>query len=161
LFAFVLMQEGDFEGALSQIKIAIAMGPHDAVAIVAMVEVLTAAGHYEQALEWLATGEAKDPNRRAKYHSDRGALYRLMGRYEDSIREYTQAGPLRPWFRLSHAISYVRLGRMDEAKAIVRQILEQHPEFNLSIWRWGNAHSDPSILDEEVEDLAQAGMPRE
>jgi TolB-like protein/DNA-binding SARP family transcriptional activator len=161
LFAFVLMQEGDFEGALAQTKIAIAMGPHDAVAIVAMVEVLTAAGRYEQALEWLATGEAKDPSRRAKYHSDRGALYRLMGRYEDSIQEYRQAGPLRPWFRLSSAISYVRLGRMHEAETIVREILAQHPEFNLDIWRQGNAHSDPSILDEEVHDLARAGLPAE
>ena len=161
LFAFVLMQEGDFEGAMAQAKLAIAMGPHDAVAIVAMVEVLTAAGHYEQALEWLATGEAKDPSRRAKYHSDRACLYRLMGRYEDSVREYKQAGPLRPWFRLSHAISYVRLGRMLEAEAIVREILAQHPEFNSGIWRRGNAHSDPSILDEEVQDLARAGLPQE
>lgn len=159
LLAFVLLQEKDTEGAVAQTNIAVSMGPHDAYAIVTMVEVMTNLGNYEKAKEWLATGEARDPSRKTKYHRDRAYLYRLMGQYEESIWEYEQAGPLRPWFRLSLAINYVRLGRLDEAKAIVNEALKLPPKYSLRFWTQGSATSDPAILDSELEDLARAGLP--
>ena len=61
---------------------------------------------------------------------------------------------------LNMAIDFVRLGRIDEAKAQVRMMLEKNdPKFTQTKWRDGYFYSDPSIVEAEVADLAKAGLP--
>ena len=49
---------------------------------------------------------------------------------------------------------------MDEAKAQVKLMLEKNdPKFTQAKWRQGYFYSDPSIVDAEVADLANAGLP--
>jgi adenylate cyclase len=59
------------------------------------------------------------------------------------------------------AVALVRLGRLDEAKAEVKLMLKNDPKFTRAKWREGYFYSDPSIMDREVADLAQAGLPEE
>jgi hypothetical protein len=84
---------------------------------------------------------------------------RLLGKYEDSIAAFEQGltGGDAP---LNIAIDLVSLGRIDEAKAQVKVMLEKNdPKFTQAKWRQGYFYSDPSILDAEVADLAKAGLP--
>jgi tetratricopeptide (TPR) repeat protein len=155
----VLIHEGDFERAVQEANTVVSMAPYDAFALVEMAEVMTVSGLYEQALDWLTISEARDPTRAARYHRDRAYVYRLMGRYEESVREYTCAGFLRPWFRLSLAIDYVRLGRLEEARAAVKELLKVDPKFTLEMWRHGCHHKDPAVREAEIVDLARAGLP--
>ena len=61
---------------------------------------------------------------------------------------------------LNMAIDLVRLGRVDEAKAQVKLMLEKNdPKFTQAKWREGYFYSDPSIVEAEVADLAKAGLP--
>ena len=61
---------------------------------------------------------------------------------------------------LNIAIDLVRLGRIDEAKAQVKLMLEKNdPKFTQAKWRQGYFYSDPSIVEREVADLATAGLP--
>ena len=61
---------------------------------------------------------------------------------------------------LNIAIDLVRLGRIDEAKAQVRLMLEKiDPKFTQTKWRQGFFYSDSSIVEGEVADLAKAGLP--
>ncbi|CAH2409662.1 winged helix-turn-helix domain-containing protein [Mesorhizobium escarrei] len=159
LFAFVLMREGDFAGSIQEADAAVAMGPYDAFVMVSLTEVLAASGQHEKALEWLALGEARDPSRKIKHHLMRAYNYRLMGRYEDSIGEYQQTEPMWAYSRLSLAINYVRLERLDEAKAAVTEALTANPRFTQAAWREGSFYSDPAILEGELADLAKAGLP--
>jgi hypothetical protein len=56
------------------------------------------------------------------------------------------------------AIVLVRLGRDDEAKAELKKGLEINPAITQTKWREINFYSDPKILDNEVTDLAKAGL---
>ena len=50
------------------------------------------------------------------------------------------------------AINLVRLGRMDEARAQAKLMLEKNdPKFSQAKWRQGYFYSDPSIVEGEVE----------
>ena len=61
---------------------------------------------------------------------------------------------------LNIAINLIRLGRVDEAKAQVKLMLEKNdPKFTQAKWREGYLYSDPSIVAGEVADLAKAGLP--
>jgi hypothetical protein len=52
----------------------------------------------------------------------------------------------------------VRLGRQGEAKAELKKGLEINPVITQTKWREINFYSDPKILDDEVTDLAKAGL---
>ncbi len=159
LNAFVLMQRGDFERAVKEAEIATAIAPYDARMLRQLTEVLTAAGRYKTALDWLATAESREPGRTEMYHQMRGNLYRLMKKYGDLIREYALAGPLMPYPRLSLAIVHVRLGQLDEARMHVRAALRDGPNFTQARWRAASFYSDPTIVEAELADLATAGLP--
>jgi hypothetical protein len=75
------------------------------------------------------------------------------------MREYGLVQPLNPYHQLSLAIDYVRLGRLDDAKAQVRHALRDAPDFTQARYREASFYSDPAIIDAEIADLARAGLP--
>lgn len=159
LDAYVRMRRGQYDEAVEAAERAVEMAPYDARVLRNLTEVLAAAGRYDMALDWLATAEVREPGREATYHRFRGYLYRLMGRYEESIEQYLAAGEMVPYQYLSMAVSYVRLGRVDEAKSIVADVLTESPGWTQAGWREGSFYSDPAVLDAEIEALASAGLP--
>jgi hypothetical protein len=62
--------------------------------------------------------------------------------------------------RLTLAIAYVRLGRLDDAKAAVQDALALEPSLTQAAWRNVSFYSDPSITEREVADLDRAGLPQ-
>lgn len=160
LHALVLMQRGEFDASVAEAHRAVAIAPYDARMLRFLTEVLLASGRYDTALDWLAIAEPREPGRSDRYHQMRGNLYRLMGRYDDAVRELTLAQPLRDYPRLTLAIAYVRLGRRDDARAEVAAVLREEPAWTQARWREGSFYSDPTILDAEIADLAAAGMPQ-
>ena len=110
------MHRGEFERSVEEAEWAVRMAPYDARMLRHLTKVLAAAGRYEMALEWLATAQPREPGDGGRYHRQRAYLFRLMGRYEELAREYAAAAPLGIYHRLSLAIDYVRLGRMEEAE---------------------------------------------
>src|SRR5262249_45955624 len=58
--------------------------------------------------------------------------------------------------------SYVRLGRLEEARATMKQALEAEPEWNQLRERagsWDRPYKDRTIAERELADLAMAGLP--
>jgi TolB-like protein/DNA-binding winged helix-turn-helix (wHTH) protein len=159
LNAMVLMQRGAFDDAVKEAERTIAIAPYDARVLRNLTDVLIADGRYEMALDWLARAEPREPGREDEYVLQRALIYRLMGRYEDSLREYDTVEDPMAYPQFSRAIVLVRLGRLDEARAAVRAALEKDPSFTQAIWREGSFYSDPAILDGEIADLAAAGLP--
>ena len=60
--------------------------------------------------------------------------------------------------RRSLAASYARLGRLEEAREIARQILETNPDFTVSKWREIGPSSNPN-KEYFLESLRLAGLP--
>lgn len=57
--------------------------------------------------------------------------------------------------------SYVRLGRIDEARAVIDRLLENEPGYTVEnqIRSLKGKFRDPSAADRFVEDLRLAGLP--
>ncbi len=159
LNAYVLMQRGDYADGVAEAERTIAITPYDARVLRSLTDVLIADGRYQMALDWLARAEPREPGRADEYDLQRGLIYRLMERYDDSLAEYAKVPEPDVYPRLSRAIVLVRLGRVDEAREAVRGALVENPDFTQAMWREGAFYSDPAILDGEITALAQAGLP--
>ena len=79
--------------------------------------------------------------------------------YDEAVAEYAKVEDPDVYPRLSHAIALVNIGRIDEARDVVRGALANTPDFTQAMWREGSFYSDPGILDGEIAALAEAGLP--
>ena len=159
LFAKVLITESDFTRALNEADMAVSLAPYDAGMIGDLADVPIVSGKPDKALEWIDFAVTRDPNAARDMNYKRGWALRLLGKYEDSLAAFKQGLPGGDT-PLNMAIDLVRLGRIDEAKAQVKLMLEKNdPKFTQAKWREGYFYSDPSIVEGEVADLAKAGLP--
>jgi adenylate cyclase len=160
LLALALPFEREFSRAQDEANAAIAMAPYDAFAIGKLAIVPIMAGKPQKGLEQADFALAHDPNALKDLQYTRGWALRLLGKYDDSLAAFKQTNTDSGDAPLNMAIDLVRLGRMDEAKAQVKLMLEKNdPKFTRANWRQGYFYSDPSIVDDEVADLAKAGLP--
>jgi adenylate cyclase len=158
LFAKVLITESDFTRALNEADVAVSLAPYDAGMIGDLADVPIVSGKPDKALEWTDFAVTRDPNAATDMNYKRGWALRLLGKYEDSLAALKQGFTFGD-APLNRAIDLVRLGRMDEAKAQVKLMLEKNdPKFTQAKWLQGYFYSDPSIVEAEVADLAKAGL---
>lgn len=158
LMAFVLAQEGDFDGAPGEAETAIALAPYDAFMLGSLSNISIMAVRPEQAIDRIKDAMARDPQNRKIYNYRLGWAYNVMGDYEKSIPALKE-GP--PWVDvpLLLAMAYVHLDRNAEAQAEVKKALSIDPEFSQATWRQGYFYKDSAILERQVADLGKAGLP--
>src|SRR5262245_46564630 len=123
-----------------------------------LMMVLLEAGRTDQALQWADQVAARDPALGWSYNYGRGWTHLVMGRFEEAVNALTQTE-----FNDAHlllAIAYVRLRRLDDARAEVGQMMKINPAVTLQAWRLRYSFRDPAILDRYALDLVQAGLPK-
>jgi adenylate cyclase len=158
LYAYVLSQERDFGHALGEAETAISLAPYDADLLGDVSLVLLMAGKPDRALDGMNLAQSRNPGNKWILYN-KGWAYRVLGKHEDSVAAFRQS-EVNGDAPLNIAIDLVRLGRIDEAKAQVKLMLEKNdPKFSQAKWREGYFYSDPSIVEAEVADLAKAGLP--
>ena len=159
-FAHVLVTERDFGRALSEAETAISSAPFDASLIGDLSVVALMSGRPDKAVEWIEFAAKHDPGSAKIMNYNRGWALRILGKPEDSLAALKQADMGSFDTPLQVAIDLVHMGRLDEAKAHVKLMLEKNdPKFTQAKWREAYFYSDPSIVDGEVADLAKAGLP--
>ena len=160
LFAKVLTTEGDFNRALKEAEYTISMSPYDAAEIGDLVQVAIMSGEPDKALQWIQLALPLDPNSSKDLKFSTAWALRLLGKNDDAVVALKQSFYPNGATPLEFAINLVRLGRIDEAKAQVKLMLEKNdPTFTQAKWRQASFYSEPSIIDGEVVDLAKAGLP--
>src|ERR1700733_15930567 len=106
------------------------MGPSDAFAVGTLAIVPIMGGKPQKGLEQADFALAHDPNALKDLQYTRGWALRLLGKYEDSLTAFKQSSTDSGDAPLNMAVDLVRLGRMDEAKAQVKLMLEKKdPKF--------------------------------
>jgi adenylate cyclase len=113
----VLVREGDFDGAVSAAERAVVLAPYDTFMLSSLMMVLVQVGRPDQALKWPEQAAARDPALGWFYNHRKGWAYLVLGRFAEAVDALSQTE-----FNDAHlllAISYVRLGRMAEARAEV------------------------------------------
>ena len=157
LMTFVLVQEKDFDGALSAADKTVALAPYDTFMLSSLVIALVQIGRPDQALQWADQVAARDPALGWSYNYDRGWAYLVLGRFGEAVDALTQTDYSDAHLLL--AIAYVRLGRLADARTEVGKMTKINPALTLKTWRLAYSFRDPAILDRYALDLAQSGLP--
>src|SRR5262245_36679798 len=158
LMSYVLVQEKDFDGALAAADKTGALAPYDAWMLSRLMLVLVQVGRPDQALQWVDLAASRDPALGWVYNYGRGWAHLVLARFGEAVDALTQTK-----FNDAHlllAIAYVRLDRLDDARAEVGKKMKINPAHNVQAWRLGYAFQDPVILDRYALDLVQAGLPK-
>jgi adenylate cyclase len=90
-----------------------------------------------------------------------GGAYYLAGRYEEALDALQKALPLNPNFLPTHetlAIVYSELGREEEARAEVAEVLRLSPNYSLEGLRQRLPYKDPAEGERYLAALRKAGL---
>jgi adenylate cyclase len=165
LMAYIHWTEGDFVRAVADAEAAVALNPDDADTLSFLSRVQIAAGNPARAIEWVQESTRLDPTIWRNTRILAWAYY-LTGAYEQSIEaakvhdKLTRAYPAEAYLYL--AVDYVRLGRIEEARAAIKKLLEMEPQWTQRTEREWNAtwpYKDSAVFERYLADLAQAGLP--
>jgi adenylate cyclase len=151
---------GEFERAAAEAEATIRLVPYDPFSHADLAGTMMSAGRPERAVEWLEFAIQRDPRPMPWFYNDLAwALYHA-NRAEDALASLKKAPEPAVWAR---AVVYVRLGKMDEARAAVADILKACPDCTIAkeaMWPTGKQPQmvEP-YLSAYLDDLRKAGLP--
>ncbi len=92
-----------------------------------------------------------------------GSVYLHMGAYEKAAEAFKMLVVREPQSIVGHrglAIAYIRLGRKEQTRSEVAEVLRLFPEFSLEVYR-KQAHGrnmDPAVVESDIVALREAGL---
>lgn len=90
-----------------------------------------------------------------------GNAYRLTKRYEEAIATYKKILPRIPHHPNAHAglaAVYSELGREEDARAEMAEVLKRNPTVSLEKVRQRLPYKDPAELERHLDALRKAGL---
>jgi adenylate cyclase len=163
-FAFVLAMTGEAEQAIRVVQHAIDLNPNFAEAYAVLGHALIFCGDLEGGLAACHRAERGSPrDSRGNWLYDAvGHAYFFLGDYEKAI-EVSKKGlhqdPSLFGALVTLACTYAQLGREDEAKHYVDELLRHIPRYSLRALRKNPMFVDPKLIDMLVESMRLAGLP--
>jgi TolB-like protein len=165
IMAYINWTRGDFVRAVADAEAAVALAPYDANTLSRMARIQIASGNVSRGIEWVQESIRRDPTIPRNTRILAWAYY-LSGDYEESIEAVHRHEQLSRIFAEDAywymAASYVRLGRLEEARAAVKKLLQMRPYWTQAVAREFHTtqpYKDPSLWERELADLSAAGLP--
>jgi len=149
-----------YDKAIAACEQAVSLDPNSSINFMWLGLVLTWAGRVEEGIPYLQHAIRLNPFAPAIFFNNLAVAYRDSGQYEKAIEEAKKALQREPntQFPYIHmAISYIRLGREEEARAAAAEILRINPKFSLERYAKMLPFTQP-VADRIVEDLRKAGL---
>jgi len=155
--------ERDYETALEAIDRSLALSPSSALAFGFSSIIRALKGEDSTAIEHARMGIRLSPYDPLVYLPYIGLAYAHLfeGNFVEAASAASRASAANPRFsvpRYLHAAALVRLGRLDEAKAIAEVLLALQPGFTISGLVAGNI-TTPERMEMLAEALHRAGLP--
>jgi TolB-like protein/class 3 adenylate cyclase len=151
-----------YDEAIAAGERAIELDPDYAEGHAFLGEMLNFAGRPDAARREIETAMHLDPYHPFFYPYILGHALDLLGEKEAAIAEMKRALAANPNFTppLRHlAVVYSELGRIDEARAVVEQILRINPGATVSGWRDRLPYKDAKIVERFIDGWREAGLP--
>jgi adenylate cyclase len=150
---------GDLAGAFADAVEAQRMMPFEPQSSIDLAMVATNAGHLDLGIAWAEFAVAA--MRPATWGEEMLAwVYLHGGRNADALRLYES---FEYRCDLCYAVALVRVGRLDEAKAVVAQVRKDWPEGSIAIARLDDTDRFPVMVEPLLSawenDLRKAGLP--
>jgi len=150
----------EYDKAIAACEQAVSLDPNSSVNFMWLGLVLTWAGRAEEGIRYLEHAVRLNPFAPSIFFNNLAVAYRDAGQYEKAIEECKKALQREPnsQFPYIHmAISYLRLGREEEARAAAADLLRINPKFSLERYAQTLPFTKP-VADRIVEDLRKAGL---
>jgi adenylate cyclase len=149
-----------YDKAIAACEQSVSLDPNSSLNFMFLGLVLTWAGRAEEGVPYLQHAIRLDPFAPAMFFNNLAVAYRDAGQYEKAIEECKKTLQREPntQFPYIHlAISYMRLGREEEARAAAAEILRINPKFSLERYAKMLPFTKP-VADRIVDDLRKAGL---
>jgi adenylate cyclase len=149
-----------YDKAIAACEQAVSLDPNSSLNFMWLGLVLTWAGRAEEGVRYLEHAIRLNPFAPAVFFNNLAVAYRDAGQYEKAIEECKKALQREPnaQFPYMHmAISYLRLGREEEARAAAADLLRINPKFSLERYAQTLPFTKP-VADRIVEDLRKVGL---
>ena len=158
-YVYVSNMQND-EGAAAAER-AIALDPNNADALTTLAYARVYQNRPQDAIALVRNAMRLNPHYPSQYPSILGRAYYHLGQYEqaaETLRKAVDLNPNRTPARLYLALSYVALGKLEEARWEVSEILVNAPGFSVDTVDQILPVSNPRELARMKNDLRQAGL---
>jgi adenylate cyclase len=163
LWGAIYLQQRRYEQAIAEGERSVALGPNQADPHFMLAMYLSHTDRYKEALPLIRKAMRLDPYYPSSYLELLGHVYLQMGEYEEAVEVFKMLVVREPQHIVGHqglAIAYIRLGRKEQVRSEVAELLRLFPEYSLEVYR-KQAHSrdmDPAVVRSDIEALREAGL---
>jgi TolB-like protein/class 3 adenylate cyclase len=155
---FSSLYKKQHDEALADYGRALALNPNDADIIAENADALSYAGQPQSAIELLEKAMLLNPYYPDWYLWCLADAYGAMGRPIDVVATVQRMQSPTEGRRLL-AANLAHLGRIEEARAVGRELLKTHPDFSIRRWADRPPYRDRAVLERFIEGLRKAGLP--
>ena len=162
LLGAITLMSGDNDAAIGYFERALQYSPGDAEAAALMAYALTYTGDLDRADAMIRQAIRLSPNSPQWYRWTLARIDRLRGRYPGAVEALAHKLPSFPESivpRVELVLTYIQIGRSQDAHAMATEILRIDPPFLVSTWARAQPYKDHSILEREMQALRLAGLP--
>ena len=159
---WIYLWRKQYEQAIAEAERAVALDPNYAEGLSFFGEILNFAGRPKEGTGLVKKAMRVNPHYPPVYLFILGHAYYLAGQYEEAIQTMKRCVTRDPDFLPAHrnlAVIYSELGRDEEARAAVAEVLRISPEASLGLWRQRMPYKDRAILERFIDGLRKAGLP--
>jgi adenylate cyclase len=149
-----------YEKAITESERAVSLNPNSAESYMRLGLILAYAGRAEEGIPYMQKALRLNPFPSPNYFSNLAMIYCESGHYEKAIeaaKRALQSEPNSPIPNVTLAISYIRLGREEEARAAGAEILRINPKWSLGGYAKNAPFTQPQV-ERNIEDLRKAGL---
>ena len=151
---------GEVDQALEAGERAITLSPNNAEILAEFGRRVAMMGQWERGISLIGEAIARNPAHPGWYHTAPALNFYRQGRYAEALEEARQIDA--PGWLHNHtilAMIYGQLGREEQARAAVRQILQLDPNFEANAWYEVQLRNIPEHMAKQmIEGLRKAGL---
>jgi adenylate cyclase len=162
VLALIQMVDGRHSEAIGSARHAVQLDPNGSDALIDLAIVLTYAGQHKEAMEAMDKALRLDPNPPPHIWGIHGFVLFFNKKFEQALEAFERTRATMESFGLSEmlAMTYAQLGRLDDARAEVDELLKDFPGLNIAYFQVIYAHHKRKAdLNLRIDSLRAAGLP--
>jgi adenylate cyclase len=151
----------EYDKALAEGERAVALAPRSQPVLTNYSGVLRTTGRPEEAIPLLQKAIRQSPFGPASIYNEFGLVLRDAGRLEEAVSAFKKAIQVSPDHRNAHVglvVTYIWMGRENEARATAAEVLRIDPKFSVDYIAKTSYYKDQSFTDRVVAALRKAGL---
>jgi tetratricopeptide (TPR) repeat protein len=159
ILGYIRLYGGDWREAVSEFDAALRIDPNHADTWAMLTDRMVFEGKAAAAIDCVQKALRLNPHPPGWYYWMLGFAEYAAGRYGDAVATLRREETYRSPSKRLLAASLVQLGRRDEAREEVSQILAATPNFSVEQWSCTQPFRDEAMRQHFIDGFIKAGLP--